>query len=103
MRFREEYLEAAILDLIEIQAFYDTQQLGLGTRFQDAVTERIDLLLEFPEAAPVLSDKQARKVSLEQFPYYVVYTIRQDAVWIVAIVHQRRHPRYWVSRMRFLD
>jgi hypothetical protein len=34
MRFREEYLEAAILDLIEIQAFYDTQQLGLGTRFQ---------------------------------------------------------------------
>ena len=27
MPYREEYLESAILDLIEIQAWYDSQQL----------------------------------------------------------------------------
>ena len=66
MPYREEYLESAILDLIETQAWYDTQQIGLGSEFQNAVTERVVLLLEFPESAPEFSKQSARKVSLSQ-------------------------------------
>ena len=103
MPYREEYLESAILDLIETQAWYDTQELGLGSEFENAVTERVALLLEFPESAHVFSQQGARKVSLSQFPYYLIYTIRQDVVWIVSIVHHRRHSKYWISRFKFLD
>lgn len=103
MPYREEYLESAILDLIEIQAWYEAQRIGLGSEFQNALTARLDLLLEFPDSAPVFSQKNARKVSLDQFPYYVIYTIRQETIWVVAIVHHKRHPKYWVSRLKLLD
>ena len=103
MLYREEYLESAILDLIEIQAWYDSQQFGLGSEFQNAVTERVESLLEFPESMPVFSTYGARKVSLLQFPYYVIYTIRQETLWVVSIVHHRRHAKYWISRFKFLD
>ena len=103
MPYREEYLESAILDLIEIQAWYDTQQLGLGSEFQNALTSRVDLLLEFPDSAPEFSRQGARKVSLERFPYFVIYALRQETVWVVAVVHHKRHPRYWISRFKLLD
>ncbi len=57
MLYHEQYLESAILDLIEIQAWYDTQEFGLGSEFQNAVTDGVAMLLEFPESAPVLIHK----------------------------------------------
>ena len=102
-RYREEYLEAAILDLIEIQGHYDSAQLGLGNDFSNAVTNRLEMILEFPESAAVFSGGGARKIAVGQFPYNIIYVIRSDTVFVIAVVHDRRHPNYWISRLKLLD
>ena len=45
--FRDEYLEAAIEDLIETQGSYDALRFGLGSEFSQAVTDQVDVLIEF--------------------------------------------------------
>lgn len=102
-RYRDEYLEAAIEDLIEIQGFYDAQVIGLGTEFAEAVSRRIDLLLEFPEAAAVFTEQQGRRVKIDGFPYQVMYRVGRQVVYIVAVVHQKRHPKYWLSRFKTFE
>jgi toxin ParE1/3/4 len=102
-RYREEYLEAAILDLIEIQSHYDSAELGLGIDFSNAVTNRLEMILEFPESAAVFSAGGARKIAVGRFPYNIIYVIQRDTVFVVAVVHQKRHPNHWISRLRLLD
>ncbi len=34
------------------------------------------------------------------FPYNIVYVIRGDVVFIIAIAHHRRQPGYWRTRLR---
>ena len=39
----------------------------------------------------------------ESVAYYqaqdVAYTIRQDTIWVVAIVHGHRRPEFWLDRI----
>ncbi len=102
-RYREEYLEAAILDLIEIQGHYDAAELGLGIEFSNAVTNRLEMILEFPESAAVFSTGGARKMVVGRFPHNIIYVIQGNTVFIVTIVHQKRHPNYWISRLKLMD
>jgi toxin ParE1/3/4 len=103
MTYHEQYLEAAIEDLVEIQWHYDAQRAGLGTDFSNAVTQRIEVLLGFPESAAVFSQRGARRVSVERFPYHIIYQLRTDVVLIVAVTHHHRHPRHWLSRLEPLE
>lgn len=41
----------------------------------------------------------ARLAPLGRFPYVVIYRVRDPAVEVVAVVHTRRHPRAWRSRL----
>jgi uncharacterized membrane-anchored protein len=65
--FRDEYLEAAIEDLIEAQGAYDALRFGLGSEFSRAVTDRVDVLLEFPETGSNLSNHGLRRVAVGRF------------------------------------
>lgn len=101
--YRDAYLEPAIEDLVEIERFYDAQAPGLGTEFSEAVTARLDLVLEFPESAAVFEEGEVRRVSVGGFPYYIVYKIVEEFVYIIAVVHKQRHPRHWLSRLKLFD
>jgi hypothetical protein len=37
---------------------------------------------------------------LQSFPIKVVYTVRDDALVIVAVFHARRRPGYWLERLK---
>jgi len=34
-----------------------------------------------------------------EFPYSVVYLEQPDRVWIVAVMHAKRLPGYWLKRI----
>ena len=36
---------------------------------------------------------------MKKFPYNVVYLLDPDAVFIIAVAHQSRHPDYWLRRL----
>jgi plasmid stabilization system protein ParE len=32
------------------------------------------------------------------FPYYVAYLVSGEVIVVLAVAHERRHPRYWSDR-----
>jgi plasmid stabilization system protein ParE len=49
-----------------------------------------------PRVAPRLG---VRRVPLKRFPYVVAYLETDAAIRVLAIVHDRRRPGYWLSRV----
>lgn len=86
----EEFLEAV--------SYYEAEVPGLGERFDVEVRTAIALLLEYPEIGPFI-DAALRKLVLDRFPYYLIYSVSPEAVHIVAVAHERRKPGYWDERI----
>lgn len=78
-------------------AYYDKESPGLGDRFLDEVWYALALVRRHPEAAPKVSGPFRRFV-LPQFPYYIIYRLIGNRLRVMAIAHQKRHPRYWRGR-----
>jgi len=85
----EEFLEAI--------SYYEVQMPGLGERFAAEVRAASALLLEYPEIGPLIS-QELRKLVLDRFPYYLIYSSSSETVYIVAVAHERRKPGYWEAR-----
>lgn len=84
-------------DLVDAEAWYERQRVGLGDELLDCVEEVFDFLEHSPEIyAKVFEDLRLAKV--QRIPYVVVYRVDEDQVTIVAIYHASRDPRGWQSR-----
>ncbi len=92
------FLEAARDELNETVACYDTQRDGLGQEFADEVENTIRRIVNHPNAWTRLTPT-TRRCRTDRFPYGVVYTIRDQEVLIVAVMHLRRKPGYWQDRL----
>lgn len=45
-------------------------------------------------------DEDIRQCLTRKFPYGILYTIEQDFILIVAVMHCSREPEYWKDRVR---
>lgn len=70
----------------------------LGDRFAAEVRFAMRRILETPERWRVL-EEDVRRCLVRVFPYSVLYTIEPDSILVVAIMHGRRQPGYWKSRL----
>lgn len=43
--------------------------------------------------------KSYRRYNLERFSHAIIYRERGDAVYVIAVMHERRHPDYWKHRI----
>lgn len=90
-------------DLSEARDWYDEQSEGLGTEFLDAFWRTLDVIDKAPltpkrigrhgSAAPL------RRTHLEGWPFAVLYLFEHDTVIVVAVHHDRRHPKHWRHRV----
>jgi toxin ParE1/3/4 len=87
---RLEYREAAI--------FYDTRRLGLGAAFTLEVESTIERIKEAPFRWQLV-EQDVRKCLTHVFPYSILYTIEEDAILIVSVMHLRRKPEHWRNRL----
>ncbi|MBE9582258.1 MAG: type II toxin-antitoxin system RelE/ParE family toxin [Proteobacteria bacterium] len=78
--------------------WYESRSTGLGEDFINELDSAFDLILELPDTWPVLS-KGFRRYLLDRFPYGVIYKIRRESIFIVAVMHLSREPGYWVHRV----
>jgi len=60
--------------------------------------EWIPPLAEYPETWPEI-DKGIRKRVVRRFPYSILYQIYNNEIIIVAIVHHKQKPHYWIDRL----
>lgn len=88
-------------ELSDAFGFYEDRSEGLGWRFLDKVERSTQLLVSFPQSAPVTKRVEGvtiRKRSLDDFPFDLVFTFDDESLFVLAVAHQKRRPGYWVGR-----
>ena len=93
IRFRREAVE----DVEAARAWYDERAEGLGLLFVQALERTVQLIAEFPEAPPEITEGYRRALVM-RFPYALYYRVDRDVVDVIACLHTSRSPDSWRSR-----
>jgi toxin ParE1/3/4 len=92
-------LDGAKADIRQSARWYEEQATGAGAALVLAVDEAIGKVMHAPERWPMLTPNYRRYV-LRAYPYSVIYRVREDVIFVVAVAHHSREPGYWRSRDR---
>jgi plasmid stabilization system protein ParE len=87
----EEYREAAI--------WYANREQELGHQFVASIEDAIHKVVETPTRWRII-DEDVRRCLAHLFPYAILYTIEDNFILIVAVMHFSREPGYWRERIR---
>jgi toxin ParE1/3/4 len=85
-------------DLHQGIIFYERERPGLGRELRQEVEATVRRIQQNPRAFPLQADKETRKGLVRRFPYTIIFIDLEEALWIVAVAHQKRHPQYWSGR-----
>lgn len=78
---------------------YSSIRPDLGQGFYRHVDELIAEIEEDATRFRVYRPPYARRHFRRPFPYAVVYLVKSDHVWIVAVMHFKQPPSYWAHRV----
>ena len=78
--------------------YYEERQTGLGHDFAKEVYSAIQSIIEHPKTWPVF-EMDIRRRLISRFPYAILYSDEGNAVYILAVMHLRRDPTYWIARL----
>ncbi|MEQ9553541.1 MAG: type II toxin-antitoxin system RelE/ParE family toxin [Coleofasciculus sp. G3-WIS-01] len=89
---------AALTEYGEAVEFYAQRRVELAKAFINAVEDAIFRIVESPDRWAVV-DEDIRRCLTRKFPYGILYTIEDDYILIVAVMHCSREPGYWKVRV----
>ena len=92
------FLLPAEIEMFEAAAYYEMQAKGLGGNFLDIIEEAVASIIENPNTWPDIESGIKRRL-VRRFPYSVLYKVHSDEVIVVAIMHQKQKPNYWIDRL----
>lgn len=87
--------DAEFLDAVRHYAAVSPE---LGNRFYDEISALLRMACAHPHRHRVI-DPPVRRVLAEGFPYAVLYAVKADYVWVVAVMPLKREPGYWKHRL----
>jgi toxin ParE1/3/4 len=87
----------ALTEYAEAVQYYADQRVEVAQAFIDAIEEAIYRIRESPARYSAI-DQDVRRCMTRKFPYGILYTIEQDHILILAVMHCSREPGYWKSR-----
>lgn len=93
-----EFHPEALAELERAKVWYDAQRLGLGESFFQEITAAVSRIRETPKAWPEYQ-RGTRRVLLHRFPFAVIYSQRVNGLFVIAVMHLKRRPGYWLSRL----
>jgi plasmid stabilization system protein ParE len=88
-------------EMAEAKRYYERQQRGLGTMFQQEAAVSAKRILEQPLAWQI-EIEPVRRFLFNRFPYKMLYAIRGERIIVLAVAHQHRNPDYWIERINKL-
>jgi plasmid stabilization system protein ParE len=91
------FLTPAEAEMFDAAAYYEMQAPGLGNNFLSVIEGAISEIEENPKTWPEI-DQGIRRRLVRRFPYSVLYHIHVDEIIIVAVMHQKQKPNYWIDR-----
>lgn len=80
------------------QAYYESTQNGLGTRFVSEVQKAFERIEAMPELYG-FRWKHIRAVKVKRFRDVVHYILLSDRIEVVAVIHGSRDASAWQSRI----
>ena len=86
----DEELEAAAV-------WYHQRQPGLGDVFLNEFGRTLRRIVDEPDRWRKIRGEN-RKLNFHRFPYAIVYSVRDDFIYVKAVMHLHRRPYYWKSR-----
>ena len=86
------------MEFLESITYYESQQTGLGQRFNEAVIEAVRRIQAHPNMYRLAGSKQCRQCRIPKFPFGIIYRINNNRIEIIAVMHLHRKPFYWVKR-----
>lgn len=97
------YHRLASRDIVSARRWYEDREAGLGDRFVVAVSEAVEQISRWPNAATPASRGADGKVTERTlptpgFPFLVRYRVRGSTLVVVAVHHQRRRPDFGAER-----
>ena len=91
-----EFHPLAVAEGEDAAAWYAARSPRVAARFADAIEATISLIVESPDRWSIFFE--LRRVTLDRFPYFVIYRDESSRILVVAIAHARRRPGYWQGR-----
>ena len=86
-------------ELVAAAVHYQEINPALAQRFFREIDEVTTEICARPKLRRMF-DPPARRHFGSTFPYAIVYIEEPDRIWIVAVMHFKRRPGYWHSRLR---
>ena len=94
-----EFLKPAEMEFEDAVDFYNQQASGLGYEFAIEVKKSLERIIKYPDSWTKISN-QTRKCKCKRFPYNIVYYQHRSSIIVVAIMHTKRKPKYWIERLK---
>ena len=98
MSFELDVWREAQDDIADAVSWYGDKSPGLGSQFLDTVEECLTHVSAQPARFPVVHG-DTRRALLRRFPYGVFFFIDDTHLRVVAVMHARRDPARWQSRV----
>ena len=95
----------ALSDLDTARRWYEGRSPGLETYFDDDVEYAVGCIIRQPFIWPILTNSRQnediRLITLEKFPYMLVYRLDvDDSVMVLAVPHLHQRPGRWIRRLK---
>ncbi|WP_198262613.1 type II toxin-antitoxin system RelE/ParE family toxin [sulfur-oxidizing endosymbiont of Gigantopelta aegis] len=84
-------------DIKESFDWYQKQADGLGDDFLNELESAYQAVSEMPNTWPKFQNN-FRRFLLSKFPFSIIYRTANEFVYVVAIMHNSRKPKYWLKR-----
>lgn len=88
----------ALTEYSEAVKYYVGLRGDIAQAFINAVEEAINKIREYPTRWQTI-DGNIRRCLTRKFPYGILYTIEEDYILILAVMHCNRRPGYWKARI----
>ncbi len=85
-------------DLRDALDYYEGQRAGLGGEFRREFEAALERVRMNPLAGAIEGNAGVRFRPMNRFPYRLAYLDMGEIIWVAAVAHHRRHPRYWAGR-----
>lgn len=89
----------ALTEYSEAVEFYSEKNIELAQNFINSVEDAIFRIIESPHRYPVI-DEDIRRCLVSKFPYAILYSIEEEYILIIAVMHCSRKPKYWQKRLK---
>ncbi len=86
----------AEFEIRETFLWYESQNEGLGNKFEQNLISVLDLIQSNPNLIQIRY-KQIRVAFLSKFPFGIHYIVKENQILIIAILHTSTNPKKWIK------